>query len=81
MLKLILYLVFGAFVLWIGVSNLWGGFTTGIFPGIVFSDRASPDEQPVKFWILITFYAVVSIIALVYVSWVLLALLRQRGAP
>ena len=81
MLRAIIDLVFGGLILCFGVYGIWSGVRYGVFPGLLVSTRASPDEQPITFWINLLMYSAFVIVALFYLLFVVRSLLRGINVP
>ena len=81
MLRAIVDLVFGGLMLWFGVYGIWSGVRYGVFPGVMFKTRASPDGQPITSWINILIYSVFAIVAFSYLLFVVRSMLLGIQAP
>ena len=68
-------------MLWFGSYGIWSGARYGVFPGVMFRTRASPDEQPITFWFNILVYSAFAIAAFFYLLFVVRSMLPGIQAP
>ena len=81
MLRACIDLTFGALLLWVGVSGIRSGAKYGIFPGFLIRTRATREKKPITFWAHIIFHSVLTVIAVLYLIFVIWFVISGIGAP
>ena len=81
MLRGIIDLVFGGLMLWWCLYGIWSGIRFGVFPGFMIKTRASPDRQPISYWLNIVARSVLCLVFFAYLLVVVWSMLHGIKAP